>query len=62
MGIDLRTITTIDRAYLHRERRVAAQSYPTWIALIRCLALFFGRTRLTTAEAASHAGRFLGEP
>lgn len=61
-GIDLRTITTVDRAYLHRERRVAALSYPAWIALIRRLALFFGRIRLTPAEAASFAGEFLGEP
>lgn len=61
-GVDLRTITTVDRAYLHRERRVAALSYPAWIALIRRLALFFGRIRLTPAEAASFAGDFLGEP
>jgi hypothetical protein len=61
-GVDLRTITTVDRAYLRRERRVAALSYPAWIALIRRLALFFGRTRLTPAEAASFAGEFLGDP
>lgn len=61
-GLDLRTITTVDRAYLHRERRVAALAYPAWIALIRRLALFFGRIRLTPAEAASFAGEFLGDP
>ncbi len=61
-GVDLRTITTVDRAYLRRERRVAGLSYPAWIALIRRLALFFGRIRLTPAEAASFAGEFLGDP
>lgn len=61
-GLDLRTITTVDRAYLHRGRRSAALSYPAWIALIRRLALFFGRIRLTPAEAASFAGEFLGDP
>ncbi|CAN5621140.1 hypothetical protein BH23CHL7_BH23CHL7_16550 [soil metagenome] len=61
-AVDLRTITTVDRAYLRRERRVAALSYPAWIALIRRLALYFGRGRLTPAEAAVHAGEFLGDP
>lgn len=61
-AVDLRTITTVDRAYLHRGRRVAAVSYPAWIAVIRRLALFFGRIRLTPAEAASFAGEFLGDP
>ena len=61
-GLDLRTLTTVDRAYLHRARRVAALSYPAWIALIRRLALFFGRIRLTPAEAATFAGTYLGDP
>lgn len=61
-GLDLRTLTTVDRAYLHRKRRVAASSYAAWIALIQRLALFFGRIRLTPAEAASFAGEFLGDP
>jgi hypothetical protein len=61
-GVDLRTISTVDRAYLRRERRAAALSYPAWIALIRRLALYFGRIRLTPAEAASFAGEFIGDP
>jgi len=36
---------TVDRANLDRQRRVAALSYAAWIALIRRLALFFGRIR-----------------
>jgi hypothetical protein len=61
-GVDLRTITTVDCAYLRRDRRVGALSYPAWIGIIRRLALFFGRIRLTPAEAASFAGEFLGDP
>ncbi len=61
-AVDLRTITTADRAYLRRDRRVAALSYPAWIALIRRLALYVGRIRLTPAEAASFAGDFPGDP
>jgi hypothetical protein len=61
-GLDLRTLTTVDRAYLDRGRRVAALSYAAWIALIQRLALFFGRIRLTPAEAATYVGTFLGDP
>ena len=61
-GLDLRTLTTVDRAYLHRGRRVAALSYAARIALIQRLALFFGRIRLTPAEGATFAGKFPGHP
>lgn len=60
MGVDLRAISTVNRAYLHRERRVAALSYPAWMALIRRLALF-GRIRLTRPRP-SFAGEFLADP
>jgi hypothetical protein len=36
--------------------------YPAWIVVIRRLALFFGRIRLTPPEVASYAGEFLGDP
>lgn len=61
-AVDLRTITTVDRAYLRRESRVASLSYPAWIGLIRRLGLFFGRARPTAAEVATYAGDFLGDP
>lgn len=44
--VDLRTATSIDRAYLNVERRVAALSGPAWMALMRRLVYFYTRHSL----------------
>lgn len=41
--VDLRTATSIDRAFLNAERRVAALSGPAWMALMRRLVHFYTR-------------------
>jgi hypothetical protein len=41
--VDLRTATSVDRAFLNVERRVAALSGPGWMALMRRLVYFYTR-------------------
>lgn len=41
--VDLRTATSVDRAFLNVERRVAALSGPAWMALMRRLVHFYTR-------------------
>ena len=44
--VDLRTATSVDRAFLNVERRVAALSGPAWMALMRRLVHFYTRYSL----------------
>jgi hypothetical protein len=41
--VDLRTTTSVDQAYLNRERRMAALSGVAWIALMRRVAFYYTR-------------------
>jgi hypothetical protein len=41
--VDLRTTTSVDQAYLNRERRIAALSGVAWIALMRRVAFYCTR-------------------
>jgi hypothetical protein len=41
--VDLRTATSVDRAFLNVERRVGALSGPAWMALMRRLVQFYTR-------------------
>jgi hypothetical protein len=50
--VDLRSTTSVDRAYLNPARRVVALSGPAWIAAMRRLALFYTRLAIDDVQLA----------